>query len=847
VIARIRERPVLAVVVAIVAALVTVPLKLALNILAGGDVGLLVPVSVVVIMAWIGGLAAGFAATLVAGAGEAFFFMPPLGTPEVESTRDWIRLILLLVAGIVASWLIWRRLEAEERAGALHAEAIAARDHADLLARRLGALQALGAQLAQADSTAEIVQVLLRHAQASLLADGAAAFILTADGRRLRVLAARGLRQDQVESLPDIDIDARLPATEVARTGESVFIEDPGDYAARYARSYDQLGLDLPGISAAAVPIEREGRRFGVLGLIWNGPHRIAEDRRTFIESLANVAAGALDRSRLIEQERNAHGRLQSAQHRMDLLSEAGRVFGLSLDYESTLRRVASLAIPTLGDVCIVDIVEGDRFRRLTAVATEALAGPAAALEEHPIQLGEVCRVAGVLVTGESTTYASDPATQGYDHHGDAYAAALRAIGARWVHVAPLRTLDRTVGALTFMRREDRGFDADEIAVASQVADRAVHAIENARLHRQVRRLAERESRRAAELEAVQAAVNEGFLLVDADGIVQSSNAAASRLLGGTVPTLSALLERLIASGPAAAQAPGEPARPPSPRALSAEPSEYRLRHRPSAWIELTAYPIGEETGASAPSTVIVCRDVTAFRQGQALREAFLGLLSHELRTPVTTIYGGAAVLTRPGGHLDLSTAGEVLGDIASEADRLYRLVEDLLVLARFDEGFEVGADPVLLQRVVPAVVEQERSRWPAIAFELDLASDLPAVSGDETSITQVLRNLLSNASKYSGAGSRVRVIVEPGNEAVAVRVLDQGPGIDSGEADHLFDAFYRSPNTATMASGAGIGLYVSRRLIDAMGGRIWAAPRRGRGSEFAFALPHYGAEDDPA
>jgi signal transduction histidine kinase len=456
-------------------------------------------------------------------------------------------------------------------------------------------------------------------------------------------------------------------------------------------------------------------------------------------------------------------------------------------------------------------------------------------LERRPLPRDEACPVATVIDTGAGATYRTDTTVKGYSHHSDDQADALRAIGAHWVHVTPLRTLDRTIGSLTFMRREERPFDADEVAMASQLADRAVHALENARLHGQVRRLADRESRRAAELEAVLGAVNEGFLLIDADGIVQSSNAAAGRLLGGPVPTLKALLARLIDSGEA------------SPRSVSAEPSEYRLRHRPAVWIEVTAYPIPEAAGVGTPPTVVVCRDVTAFRQGQALREAFLGLLSHELRTPVTTIYGGAAVLTRPGGHLDSTTAGEVLGDIAAEADRLYRLVEDLLVLARFDEGFELGADPVLLQRVVPAVVEQERGRWPGVAFDLDLAPDLPAVSGDETSITQVVRNLVSNASKYSGVDATVQVTVEPTDDGVVVRVLDEGPGIDAREADHLFDAFYRSPATATLASGAGIGLYVSRRLVDAMGGRIWAARRPEQGSEFAFALPRYSAEDDPA
>jgi K+-sensing histidine kinase KdpD len=844
VIAQLRQRPLVTVAIAVLAELAAVPVKLALNAAAGGDVGLLVPMAVVIVMAWFGGLAPGIAATIAAVGLEAAFFMPPFGSLLVETDRDAIRLLLLMITGTLASWLIWRRLDAEERARRLREAAVEARDQADLLARRLGALQAIGTQLAQADTTGQIVELVLRHGQASLASGGAAAFLLEPDSQRLRVLATRGYSPERVERIADLDLDLRLPATDVARTGESVFIERPDDFVARYGSTYADLGIETPAIAVAAVPIHLEGRRFGVLGFTWEGASALPPDRRMFIESLARAAAGAMDRARLIEQDRSAYARLQEAQRRLDLLSEAGRVFGLSLDYESTLRRVASLAIPMLGDVCAVDVVEGDRVRRLVAVSSEALAAPGTVLEENPVRRGEDCTVIRVLETGQAVTYQSEMETKPYRHHTEDHAAALRAIGAHWIHVTPLRTPERTIGALTFMRREDRTFDANEVAMAAQVADRAVHALENAQLHRQVRRLADRESRRAAELEAVLAAVNEGFVLVDADGIVQSSNVASARLLGGPVPDLPALLGRLIESGPAAgAGSPGVDNLP-SPRSLSAEPSEYRLRHRPSSWVEVTAYPIAD-AGAQAPSTVIVCRDVTAFRQGQGLREAFLGLLSHELRTPVTTIYGGAAVLTRPGGHLDTATAGEVLGDIASEADRLYRLVEDLLVLARFDEGFEVGADPVLLQRVVPAVVDQERGRWPAVTIDIDIAPDLPAVSADETSTVQVLRNLLSNASKYSGAGSRIQVVVRERPEGVSVQVLDQGPGIDPDEADHLFDAFYRSPTTATLAGGAGIGLYVSRRLIDAMGGRIWAAPRAGRGSEFAFALPLYRAEDE--
>jgi two-component system sensor histidine kinase KdpD len=243
---------------------------------------------------------------------------------------------------------------------------------------------------------------------------------------------------------------------------------------------------------------------------------------------------------------------------------------------------------------------------------------------------------------------------------------------------------------------------------------------------------------------------------------------------------------------------------------------------------------------ASPLATVYVLRDVTAFRQGQRLREAFLGLLSHELRTPVTTIYAAANVLARPNSTIQPATQQDILRDMVGESDRLYRLVEDLMVLARFDEGMELARDPNLLQHILPAVIDNERGRWPHVRFALDRDPDLPAVNGDETSIQQVLRNLLSNAAKYSPVGSTIVVRVQGELDGVRVRVLDEGTGIRSTDADDLFDPFYRSPETAGMASGAGIGLYVSRRLLDAMGGRIWALPRANVGSEFCFWLPRY-------
>ena len=229
-----------------------------------------------------------------------------------------------------------------------------------------------------------------------------------------------------------------------------------------------------------------------------------------------------------------------------------------------------------------------------------------------------------------------------------------------------------------------------------------------------------------------------------------------------------------------------------------------------------------------------------------ALRDAFIGVISHELRTPITTIYGSTKVLTRADTALPTELQREILADIESEAERLRRLVEDLLVLSRAERGrVEIESDPVLISHVIARVVQSEQSRWPATSFVATVPPNLPAVTGEETYIEQILRNLISNAAKYGPAGGTVRVTAAQEAESVVVRVEDEGPGFAPDEADRLFELFYRSQATSGQASGAGIGLFVTRQLVEAMGGRTWALPRRGGGAEFGFLLPSFEAGDE--
>ena len=228
-------------------------------------------------------------------------------------------------------------------------------------------------------------------------------------------------------------------------------------------------------------------------------------------------------------------------------------------------------------------------------------------------------------------------------------------------------------------------------------------------------------------------------------------------------------------------------------------------------------------------------------------RDAFIGVLSHELRTPITTIYGMSQVLRRRYRTMGPELVGQHLADIDDEADRLRRLTEDLLVLSRAEGGrLALETEPTMVERVVRAAVEGERPRAPDHELVVDAAPGLPVVLAEDVYVEQVVRNYVANAVKYSPPGSTVRVTLREEDGGIAVRAIDNGRGLHGVDIERLFDLFYRAPEVVRHASGAGIGLFVCRELVQGMGGRVWAAHAAppATGAEFGFWLQAV-AEDD--
>lgn len=231
-------------------------------------------------------------------------------------------------------------------------------------------------------------------------------------------------------------------------------------------------------------------------------------------------------------------------------------------------------------------------------------------------------------------------------------------------------------------------------------------------------------------------------------------------------------------------------------------------------------------------------RDAELLQAADRLQRSLLDSVSHELRTPLVTIAGALSALEEDGGRFDAAGRAGLITTAREEADRLNRLVANLLNMTRLEAGALrltlAGAD---VEDLVGSALDMLGSRTTGRSIETHIPADLPMVRVDFVLLVQVLVNLLDNAIKYSPADQTIRVFASRDKDCVCMSVEDQGPGIPAADLEHVFDKFYRVQRPG-VAGGTGLGLSICRGIVDAHGGRIWAANTPGGGATFAFTLP---------
>jgi PAS domain S-box-containing protein len=245
--------------------------------------------------------------------------------------------------------------------------------------------------------------------------------------------------------------------------------------------------------------------------------------------------------------------------------------------------------------------------------------------------------------------------------------------------------------------------------------------------------------------------------------------------------------------------------------------------------------PRGEPT-----SGILNVRDLTRERQQEEQRSTFISVISHELQTPIAIIKGYASTLARTDAKLDPAALRSRLKAIEEEADRLNKLVGNLLYASRIQaNGLQMDIASLDLEYLIRSVVRRLHAKTPGVNIVVSIPPQLPTVVADRDRIEEVLQNLLDNAVKYSPRRAEIVVACYATGEEVIVSVRDSGMGIPVREQQQIFDRFQRVSDSAVQSlPGAGLGLYICRAIVEAHGGRIWMESTLREGSTFSFSLP---------
>jgi len=595
------------------------------------------------------------------------------------------------------------------------------------------------------------------------------------------------------------------------RTLRDVLGDELADGIEPYHRRVLETGepvLDLPAAGHSAASPE-ESRNW----LISYYPVRDAAD--------AVIGVGVVITD--VTEREQARAAAEAAGERLSVLAEASQQLAGTLDYESTLANLADLLLPRFADWYAVDIVDGSGFRRIAVVHKDPSKAEWAEKSKTLFapQADELEGAARAVRTGEAILYREinddllAASTLEPEHH-----VVLRELGMESAMCVPLTAGGRTYGALTLVSADPgRLFDEEELDFARHLGRRAAVAVDNARLYRQ----AERRASAALVVEHVA----DGVMLVDNAGIVRLWNPAAEHITG--LPSGDALgraaadlfpgwseLEALVTSHEVR----------PSTQAVSVNSREL--------WLSVTA--VGFEDGS-----VYAFRDLTEERAVEGLKSDFVSTISHELRTPLAAIYGAALTLRREDVLLGEPQRAGLLEVIASESDRLARIVNDVLWVSRLEsDGLRTSIEPCDGLVLARTVVDAARHYIPpTIKLELNAPKDAPLVMADPDKVRQVLTNLVDNAVKYSPDGGRVRLAVNVVGSQLRYSVSDEGLGVPPAEHRRIFEKFYRlDPDLTRGVGGTGLGLYISRELLERMGGRIWVESSGEGGSTFVAEVP---------
>ena len=489
---------------------------------------------------------------------------------------------------------------------------------------------------------------------------------------------------------------------------------------------------------------------------------------------------------------------------------------------------------------CVIHLLDGEG-KRLLPAAYRGPKFPDGQRKDKGMPVGQ--GIAGLVLQNRQTICVSDV-------QRDPQYLLLNPQGRfRSLLVTPLVTGGRSLGTLSINSQAAGVFTPDDVRLLETLAAQAAVVVENARLYREVLS----EGRR---MEAIIANMADGVIMLDDQDQVRTLNPAAEWMLGlreaevlgrrvagqhndPHLQLLASLHQGQEPSSPSSS-APAEPAA----GGLHTRVREITLAPPLDRILQVYTSPLQNEQGGSR-GQVLILHNVTRERELDQLKDEFIDRISHELRTPLFSIQGFVELILK-GKVPDPQIQQEFLTRVAQQTDRLAALVNELLDLSRLEKGrLKLKREQVQVQEIVERVVRQLENMAHEKSIALTTQMDAcptdrpPTVEADRRRVEQVLVNLVANALKFTPPGGRVLVRARVEEDELLLQVSDTGIGIPPQAMPHLFSKFYQVDGSATRrAGGAGLGLYISKLIVESHGGRIWAESELNRGSTFSFTLP---------
>jgi len=372
--------------------------------------------------------------------------------------------------------------------------------------------------------------------------------------------------------------------------------------------------------------------------------------------------------------------------------------------------------------------------------------------------------------------------------------------------------------------------------------------IESARLAGELEVMAELKRERDTNAALLDGSAD-GVAVVDSDLRLVRFNTAMADLCGLSPDALGSYAPAVLRFASPAGEPLVDGHHPLAVAVADAAPSTLDVRMRvddAERWVSGTFSPIRDGESGRVALVLVTARDVTSRKETEAMQRDFVSIVSHELRTPLTAIKGFAKTLLQRDATLAADARREYLTTVNEQADRLARLVEDLLQVSRIDaKRLKIERDQIDLGVMVKDLANQFGEKWAGREILVEGDGAAPAYA-DRRKIEEVLINLIDNAVKYSTAPEPVTVRIRSGVDEIECTVEDHGFGIAPEDAKNLFQRFQRvsTPETRDIG-GTGLGLYIVKGLIEAHGGHVWVDSVPGSGSTFGFTLPvdHAGGE----